>query len=334
MSEIKEQVLSLLKDYSCIKCENSEECLKKKNECVDKLFILLYYHPHAFGITMSKDVMSDFLSQLYPKFIENMFIKYDETKSNFYTFVNVCLKYQMNFFLQKNLKESMDESVLLRQLEVETAENEVVQSEQMQNEIPIEPECSSQLELTDNYEQIESKTDEQDQQMKQQLQSWFSDKTMSTKEKYKKRAVFILLCKAPSYVDDDMLSAINNYLKMPESLLYYFVERFNKAFANCNKEIESAEYRQNKYFIRYLHTAHLLQMYGKTEYEKSMLEKRLAFSLKHYLNASNFIKNKLKSVSNRTIATITGFSRSCVDRVCLNIKNLLEDIKIENNTEV
>ncbi len=320
MLEIKDKVLSLLKDYVCAKCENIDEWQKKKRECVDKLFILLYYHPRSFGINVSKDVASDFLSQLYPTFIEKLFDRYDETKSNFYTFVSVCMKYQMNFFLQKKLNKTMDESALLQQIQIQQ-----LQGGGVQEEVSLIPEFSQKLEDFKNYKKAEYESDEE---MKVQLQNWISDKKMSTKEKYKKRAVFILLCKTVSLVDDEMIQLINNYLEMPNLLLYYYIERFHNEFLNCNKKVENAEYRQNKYFIRYLHAAHLLEMDGKTEYEKKVLEKRLNFSFKHYVSASSFIKDKLKSVSNRTIAEITGFSRSCVDRVCLSARDLLEDIKI------
>jgi len=322
MLEIKEKVLSLLKDYRCTECENIEELQKKQTECVDKLFIMVYYHPRLFGLNMNKDVVSDFLSQLYPSFFENVFNKYDKTKSNFHTFLNVCIKYQIGFFMQKTMKHTMDESVLFQQLQLEHSECEHSQQQ-------LDCECVQKIEASTSYEKAECVPNDE---MKKKLEIWISDKKLTTQEKYKKRAVFILLCKTASYIDDEMLIAINDYLKMPNSLLYYYMERFEKEFINCNKDVENAEYRKTKYFIRYLHTAHLLRMDGKTEYEKNMLEKRLNFSLKHYMNASNFIKNKIKSVSNRTIATITGFSRSCVDRVCTNIKKLLEDIKIDGDT--
>ena len=116
---------------------------------------------------------------------------------------------------------------------------------------------------------------------------------------------------------------------MPNSLFYYYIERFNTEFINCNKRIEYAEDKKSQYFIRYIHTAHLLKMEGKTEYEKRMLEKRLDSSLKHYATASSFIKDNIKNVSNRTIVAITGFSRSCVDRACLSAIELLSEFKMQ-----
>ena len=318
MTDIKGKVLSLFNDYESAKDEKPEGKQGKRVECVDKLFILVYYNPRFFGLNMPEDMRSDFLSQLYPCFFENLFKKYDATKSSFYTFVNVCIKYQINFFLRKKLSDTMNESALLQQLQLEHSGFEESEAEEVEGN-----ECLGKIKVNAHYE-VESE------QMKKELQIWISDKTMSAKEKYRKRAIFILLCKTASFLDDQILSKINSYLKMPTSLLYYYMERFAEEFVNCNKGVENAGYRRSKYLIRYLHTAHLLQMDGKTEYEQDILKKRLNFSHKHYMNASNFIKNKLKSVSNRSIAMITGFSRSCVDRVCLNAKDLFEDIRTKD----
>jgi len=325
MQDIKTNILVLAEEYNCAKNGKSDEKEKKQNACVDKLYILVYYHPRFFGIQMSKDQTSDFLAQLYPAFFQKVFERYDKTKSNFLTFLTVCIKNQMGFFVHKNVQETMDETVLIKQLQAEHLQ--FIDSSGLQ-------ECSQEkdvqgMEMLENEGNIyEYERNENDDEMKEKLKIWMSDKSISTEEKYKRRAVFILLCKSAFYIDDDMLSVINSYLKMPPHLLYYYMERFAQEFTYCNKEVKSAETKKTKYFIRYLHTAHLLQLDTTTDYEKKVLEKRLNFSLKHYMIACNFVKERLKSVSNRTIAMITGLSRSCVDRVCLNAQSLLEGIVI------
>lgn len=303
---LKEELNTLFNLYSTGNAEI-------KNECIDKLYILMYYHPKYFGILLKKDELSDFLSLLYPEKINNMFIKYKKEKSNFFTFIYSCLKYQVQFFLKKNRQKNIITEIVLEEVKQETninqVENENFESYNKDNL------CE---EIPNSYENIQN-----------ELNSWLLKNKVKKGNKNYKRTVFIISCKVAAFLDEQMIFNIAKYINMPPYLLRYYIAKLNTEYMNINKSITEIKNQKAKYFLRKLHCEKMLNNEYISEYLKDTLQKSNKYSIKHYENACKKLKTKVKNISNRTISKITGIPRCTIDRILLEAKNILKEIKID-----
>ena len=309
---MKEKVNTLYTDYASS---------KNKEKCVDMLYILIYYHYRDFGLYLNKDELSDMLSNLYPKFIENIFIKYDAKKSNFYTFICTCLKYQTQSFLRANRRKECTKEILLE--EIKREENVV---DDISNTIANE---TSHVQY-DNKEvayKVANIGSIQDKKMKEELKKWFAINKSSKQNKKHKRLIFILMCKAAPFLDDSLLEELSLYLELDIKILQYYVSSCNVEYMKNSRHMVEAKQRRDKYFIRMLFNEKMLSKDGISEYDASLLKASKEYSIKKYKTACAFLSGNIKSISNRAVSKITGVSRSIIDRLLNNIKNLLEDLK-------
>lgn len=323
MLDIKTELISLLDTY--------HKYPGKREECVDRLFILVYYHRTYFGLSMTDDESSDFLAQLYPAFIENLFCNYDSSKSTFYTFVCACLKYKANFFLKNDFNHNKKLTVLMEQvksdalLDTSLLENNDIEDYQMQEK----SELYSEKETKEpNMTEENDANKNQAKKMKEALLHWFNTAGKKGNKKGERRLIFILVCKAASFIDDEMLKNVSDYLDIDFEILSYYVDKFRCEFSKCNKEMLEASARRDKYFVKRLYAQRMLKLEHNSEYSKKIMNRTLEYSIKKYISASEEIKKKLKNVSNRRIARITGISRSCIDRICASSKSTLEQINL------
>ena len=286
-----------------------------KEKCIDQLFILVYYNPRYFSITMKEEVLNDFRATLYPKVIENIFSKYDENKSSFFSFVCLCLKTQANAFLRKiYLKEALDETILK---EVTNDENDKFIDEgnsTLQN-------SNSGANDTSNFN-----IEYEESNMKKELSVWLSETTSLQSKKNYKRAIFILSCKIAYLIDDGMLQMIAKYIGMPQDLLRYYIAKLNLQYSISSraKKIMEAKNQRDKYFVKKNATEALLMMENLSETGKSTLMCSKEYSIQKYKNACEKLESQRRAISNRTIAQITGISRSMIDRIITNILDILK----------
>lgn len=288
---------------------------KHKEKYIDELFILIYYHPRDFAITMKNEVLNDFRSTLYPKVIENIFSKYDEKKSSFFTFVCMCLKNHARAFLRKlYLKNAIDETVLK-----EITNNESVKSMEEDNST-----FQDNLEL--NIDKSNSSTKYEENEMKKMLSAWLLENaSLKTKKNYRK-AVFVLSCKMAYILDEKMIEKIAEYIEMPEYLLRYYISKLNLIHATSSnaKKILEIKNQRDKYFIRKISAEILLNSENISDSGKSVLECSKKYSIQKYKIACKKLKTKKPIISNRTISRITGISRSMIDRIIINMSDILK----------
>lgn len=198
MLNIKDNVLSLLSLY------NKDE--SKKAECVDRLFILVYYHRTSFGLSITDDEASDFLASIYPKGIESFFEKYDESKANFYTFICACLKYKCDFFLQNKLKGKNKLNVLIEQvksdallentsLEETSLESTSLESTSLENTPCYTPSLETNMQNYQNKEYAKicawGQFKRHEKKMQEMLLQWFNNNSKRGDKKGERRLVFI-----------------------------------------------------------------------------------------------------------------------------------------------
>ena len=317
--KMKENLNSLYADYA-----NGND----KEKCVDRLYILIYYHYKDFGLYLNKDDISDMLSTLYPKFIENIFIKYDAKKANFYTFTSACLKYQMQGFLKANHKKECTKEIILEEIkkEEEDAIHNILDTffyHTSYIQYYKENVASSKVAIPkgNNREAF------QDKKIEEEFKEWFMINKSKKQNKKYKRLIFILICKAAPFLDYNLLDKISSYLELDIKILQYYVDLCNLEYMTNNKHIVEAKQRRDKYFMKILFNEKMLREDEISEYDSSILKTSKEYSIKKYKTACAFLSGNIKSISNRTIAKITGISRSIIDRLIPNIKDLLEDIK-------
>ena len=288
---------------------------KDEQNCIDELFILIYYHPKSFNITMSDEILNDFRSTLYPKIIKDIFLKYDEEKSSFFTFVCICLKNHARGFLRRlYLKNAIDESVFKELTNDESSkssneDNLVFQNNKLERSID---ECNFNI----NYEEDD---------MKKMLSKWLLETDSLQAKKNYRKAIFVLSCKIAYILDENMISKIAKYIEIPENLFRYYISKVNLEYAistNAKKIIE-AKSQRDKYFIRKTTADTLLNGENLSESGKNILKCSKEYSIKKYKKACKKLKEEKQNISNRTIARITGISRSMIDRILVNIANIL-----------
>lgn len=289
-----------------------------KKECVDELFILIYYHPRNFAITMKDEILNDFCSTIYPKAIENIFSKYNEEKASFFTFVCICLKNHAKAFLRDLYhRNAIDEAVFK-----EMTNNENIKIIDENNSV------FKHNELEVNIDECNSNIKYEENNMKEMLSEWLS-KTASLKPKRNyKKAIFVLSCKIAYMLDEKMIKTIAEYIEMPEFLLRYYISKLNLEYAissNARKILEVRSQR-DKYFVRKSSTETLLNNENLSESGKNILKCSREYSIQKYQKACKKLEVQRHSISNRTIARITSISRSMIDRILINISNILKYI--------
>ena len=291
----------------------TEEYRKK---CVDELFILIYYNPRCFSITMKDEILNDFRTTLYPKVIENIFLKYDEKKSSFFTFVCMCLKTHANGFLRKlYVKTAIDEAILKEITNNESDKFTDNDDSTLKNNTSVS-----------NINNFNSHIEYEEENMKKMLSDWLLETTSIQSKKNYKRAVFILSCKIAYLFDEKMIRTISEYIEMPEDLLRYYISKLNLRYAissNAKKIIE-AKNQRDKYFVRKNTAENLLMVENLSESGKSILKCSKEYSIQKYQKACKKLQTQSRAISNRTIAQITGISRSMIDRILTNISNILK----------
>jgi len=290
----------------------------RKKECIDELFILIYYHHKNFAITMKDEILNDFRSTLYPKVIENIFSKYNEEKASFFTFTCICLKNHAKAFL-RNLyqKNAIDETVFK-----EMTNNENTKIIDENNSV------FKHNELEINMEESNSNMKYEENDMRKMLLEWLS-KTASLKPKRNyKKAIFILSCKIAYMLDEKMIKTIAEYIEMPEFLLRYYISRLNLEYAISSnaKKILEVKSQRDKYFVKKSSTETLLNSENLSESGKNILECSKEYSIQKYQSACKKLEIQRQSISNRTIARITNISRSMIDRILINISSILKYI--------
>ena len=294
-----------------------------KEKCIDKLFILIYYHPQKFGITMKEELVHDFQSTLYPKAIENILAKYDKEKSSFFTFVCRCLKNHSRDFLRKlYLKDAIEKTIL----------NEVTNNENTKNI----DEDNSMF----HYNKIEKTVDErvhnanyEEDNMKEKLSKWLLETgSLQSKRNYRK-AIFILSCKIAYILDEQMITKIAEYIEIQENLLRYYISKINLEYATSSnaKKILEVRNQRDKYFVRKLSVETLLNNENISESRKVVLECSKSYSIEKYKKACKNLERKKCTISNRAISRITGISRSMIDRILINISDILKYSPSINN---
>lgn len=305
-NDIKNEVNNLHTSYVT---ENNKE------KCIDKLFILIYYHPKKFGIKMNEENLNDFRFTLYPKIIEKIFSKYDKEKASFFTFVCMCLKNHAKAFLRKiYLKNAIDETILK---EITNAENSKT--------IDKDNSTSESNDLERNNE-ADSDIDYEENNMKKALSEWISKTNSLQRRKNYKQAIFVLSCKIAYVLDEKMIKKIADYIEMPENIMRYYVSRLNLEYANSSnaRKILEAKNRRDKYFIRKTSVENLLNTENLSESGKSVLECTKKYSIQKYKIACKKLETQKQSLSNRKIAKITGISRSMIDRIIIGIPDILK----------
>lgn len=290
----------------------------RKKEYIDELFILIYYHPKNFAITMKDEILNDFRSTLYPKVIENIFSKYNEEKASFFTFTCICLKNHAKAFL-RNLyqKNAIDETVFK-----EMTNNENTKIIDENNSV------FKHNELEINMDESNSNMKYEENNMRKMLLEWLS-KTASLKPKRNyKKAIFILSCKIAYILDEKMIKTIAEYIEMPEFLLRYYISRLNLEYAISSnaKKILEVKSQRDKYFVKKSSTETLLNSENLSESGKNILECSKEYSIQKYQSACKKLEIQRQSISNRTIARITNISRSMIDRILINISSILKYI--------
>ncbi|MGP1438560.1 MAG: hypothetical protein ACTTKH_05760 [Treponema sp.] len=300
---IKNKLNSLLQDY----LSNHH-----KSKATDGLFILIYFHPSAFGISLKDELLHDFLSTLYPNVLHNIFSKYNKSKSSFFTFVCTCLKYQAKCFLRKiYLKNAIDETIV-NQL-INTLNNKLIEDNNL---------ASSENTL-DLYT---SEQEYQDKDMQKMLCAWLLETKLYGIKKNYRKAIFILACKIAYLLDEDMISTIANYIQIPQHLLRYYISKLNLEYAMTSNARKVFEVRcqRDKYFVRKSSAEALLNNGNLSESSKNSLQCSKEYSLEQYKRACIKLEGHLQTLSNRTIAKVTGISRSTIDRTLNSISDILK----------
>ena len=290
----------------------------KKEIYVNELFILIYYHPRNFAIRMRDEVLNDFRATLYLKAIENIFLKYDEEKSSFFTFVCTCLKNQAKAFLRDlYVKNAIDESIFN-----EMANNATIKAIDENNSM------FQDYGLDKNADESNCDLKYEENDMKEMLSAWLSGtETLKPKKNYRK-AIFILSCKIAYILDEKMIKKIAEYIEIPENLLRYYISKLNLEHAtssNARKLLE-VRTRRDKYFVRKASAEVLLSNGNLSESEKSILECSKKYSIQKYQKACKKLENEKQKISNRTIARVTGIARSMIDRILANISDILKHV--------
>ena len=192
--------------------------------------------------------------------------------------------------------------------------------------------CVSRKNLTQN-DILETNIDEcnvsvkyKENDMKKMLLSWLSKtKSLKSKKNYRK-AIFILSCKVAYILDEKMIKKIAGYIEMPEHLLRYYISKLNLVHATSSnaKKILEVKNQRDKYFVRKTTTEVLLNSKNLSESGKSILECSKEYSIQKYQKACKKLKTEKQNISNRTISKITGISRSMIDRIFINISDILK----------
>ena len=282
---------------------------KNKEKYIDELFILIYYHPRNFSITMKDEVLNDFRSTLYPKIIENIFSKYDKEKSSFFTFTCICLKNQAKVFLRElYLKNAIDESIL----------NEIYNNES----IKILDEDAS---LNINIDECNLNIKYEENDMQKMLTEWIlKTDSLKTKKNYRK-AIFILSCKLAYAFDEKMIKKIAEYIEIPESVFRYYISKINLEYSISTnaKKITNIKNQRDKYFVKKATANILLNCKNLSESGKIALKCSKKYSIQKYKKACKILETEKENISNRTIGRITGISRSMIDRIMVDISDIL-----------
>ena len=298
MINIKEKLDSLFSRYVA----DMDDSNKNVKICVDELFQMIYCNPHCFGIMMRGDELSDFLTSLYPSSFQTIFEKYEKSKSSFYTFTCACLKYHSSFFLKKKIEKTVEDETIVEEFK-QSVKDEMNEF----NEVNYEQYLKN---FNFDADKLPSNSD-----MAKQLAQWCALHASERGSKNVKKLIFVFVCKAAPFLDEELTIKIAEYLNMSFELLSYYVLVFNNEFIKCNKKITQAKEKRTKYFLRKLSFEKILQLDYLNESGKILMQKSLRYSVQKYSNANKEIKNQLKCVSNRQIARITGFSRSAIDRL-------------------
>ena len=286
---------------------------KHKEKCIDELFILIYYNPRCFTITMKDETLNDFHSTLYPKVLENIFSKYDETKSNFFTFVCLCLKNHARAFLRELYRKNAIDDVLLKEITNDESINRDDFSFQ-----------NNSLELDIN--ECDSNIKYEEHNMEKELSDWILETNSLQSKKNYRKAIFILSCKIAYLIDEKMLKAIADYIEISEDLLRYYISKLNliHAISSNAKKILEAKNQRDKYFVKKKSIEALLSSENLSESRKNTLKCSKEYSIQKYKIACKRLKTEKQIISNRTIAKVTGISRSMIDRILINISNILQ----------
>lgn len=288
-----------------------------KEKCIDELFILIYYHPKNFAITMKDETLNDFLSTLYPKLIKNIFSKYNKEKSSFFTFTCLCLKNHIKGFLRKlYLKNAIDETILMEMTNNENSKTLDANNSASQDDI-LESNIDELFNPTMKYEENN---------MKKMLLEWLSQtKSLQHKKNYK-RAIFVLSCKTAYVFNEKLIKKIAEYIEIPENLLRYYISKLNLEYADSSnaKKLLEVKNQRNKYFLRKTTAEVLLGNENLSKSGKNILECSREYSIEKYVKACKRLEIEKQSISNRTISRITGISRSMIDRILIDISEILK----------
>ncbi len=310
VKNIKQTVNALLSTY-LLNRDLEKNIIKT---CAEKLFALVYCNPETFGIVMKEDDMSDFLTFLYPNTFQNIFEKYDESRSNFFTFVCACLKYQKSFFMKHEFKRKAQDAILLQEFKRDI-ENEFGEFYEFDYN-----KCLR------NYTFPDAKMPSSE-DMTKTLEKWRASNAFGRGAENVRKLIFLFACKSAPFVDDILVYKISKYIGMPFELLSYYILVFNVEFLKCNKEIMAAKEKSTKYFVRKISFEKILKLDYSTENQKCLIMKSLKYSEQKYEKANHILQEGVKCVSNRTIAKITGFSRSSIDRLFMNASYILSGVK-------
>ena len=106
----------------------------------------------------------------------------------------------------------------------------------------------------------------------------------------------------------------------------YYISKLNLEYADSSnaKKLLEVKNQRNKYFLRKTTAEVLLGNENLSKSGKNILECSREYSIEKYVKACKRLEVEKQSISNRTISRITGISRSMIDRILIDISEILK----------
>lgn len=222
--------------------------LIKKEDAINKLWEEIYIHPKKYcTYFLTEDQKSDFLLYAKDKF-EKIIDTFESKSSNFYTYLNSCLKNTFTSWYRKSIKRKLEE------------------------------ECVNEISIT-NYDIENDKYNSEIQKIDSEKNepSFHLIKRHYTNKKIDilKKEIHILALKACQEIDDDIILRISDFIEMPKEVL---LNQINNLRIKSNEKLikhNNLIYRRNRaYFYKRRYNLELSKLLPESALYESIKNKQ------------------------------------------------------------
>lgn len=271
-----------------------------KEDLINRLSVIVVYHPLYFGIKISKEEIGEFYLFIKPV-IERIISQYEEKKSRFSTYFYINMKYSYQTWNRKKYYEKLHQKTINYY-----AINEKILSNNFLT-------CSD---FPESYNENKPIFDEID--PKQQL--FINGKVVS------KLSLLVLALKFSFYLTESQISKISSYLEIPDKKMEQYIKQCLDSLQPRLIVLKKLETSLNRYSIKKNQIMFAMNS-NTSNYSKNTLQQQYDFCSTNWKKYINRYKNKNMFVSQNVIGEILNIPTGRIRYMLKKLTLTFEDLK-------